>query len=192
MLELTFRQGESGMAIKQVVVSDITGKEIPEGEEATLTVSDHPSLGGKTVELDIEQSEALKFESSKLNMVSIAIHVPGEAVSRVILDAAAFDKLFPKGQVEDILLGARSGGDAPSPVRRRGRPVSSGRASSPKAEKVDYTSPEHYGQLHRGRVTEEEAALVRDNLAQANKNRSAAGQPEIDPSDAKEAKRYGL
>jgi hypothetical protein len=181
------------MSVKTITVSDLSGKDIPEGEEATLTVSDHPSLGGRTVELDIEASEASAFEASKLSLVSIAVNVPGEPTKRVILDAAAFDKIFPKGKVEEILLNARQGGAPVAPTRRRGRPAaSSGRPATSKGEKVDYASPEHYGQLHRGRTTEAEAALVRDNRDQASKNREAQGHPPINWVDAKEQARYGL
>ncbi len=58
--------------------------------------------------------------------------------------------------------------------------------------KVDYTDADHFGQLHRGRITDKEAALVRDNLELANAHRAAAGQPPIDPNDPKEKRRYGF
>jgi hypothetical protein len=45
------------MAIKEIRISDISGKEIIDGDHVTLTVSDHPALGGRTVELDAEASE---------------------------------------------------------------------------------------------------------------------------------------
>ena len=46
--------------------------------------------------------------------------------------------------------------------------------------------------LHRGRVTEEEARLVRDNRDQASANRQAQGHPPLDFADPAEVKRYGL
>ncbi len=58
--------------------------------------------------------------------------------------------------------------------------------------KIDYTDPDRFGQLHRGRITEKEAALVRENLDAANAHRAAAGQSPIDPNDPKEKQRYGL
>ena len=61
-----------------------------------------------------------------------------------------------------------------------------------RGEKIDYGSPEHAGVLHRGRVTEREAELVRADLARANANRAREGQLAIDPADAKERARYGL
>jgi hypothetical protein len=80
------------------------------------------------------------------------------------------------------------GGEAEAP-RRRGRQP---RAASASEDKIDYTSPEHAGTLHRGRIMEAEAEWVRNNLDAANGNRTRAGQPLIDPSDEKEKRRYGF
>ena len=86
-----------------------------------------------------------------------------------------------------------------APFINAARPAGSSVATRPKRQsstqaggKIDYTDEEHFGQLHRGRVTEEEAALVRSNLDQANRNRTAAGQPPIDPQGAADKKRYGV
>jgi hypothetical protein len=58
--------------------------------------------------------------------------------------------------------------------------------------RIDYSSPEYAGNPHRGRVTEAEAAYVRDNFDAVNKRLSAEGKPMLDPSDPKTKKRYGL
>jgi hypothetical protein len=180
------------LAVRQVVVSDISGKDIEDGQGAVLVVSDHPALGGRTVELDADISEVEKLESSKLTMVSVEVRFSDGARKRIILDAANFDKLFGKGtDVAEILQSARRGGAPEAAPRRRGRPAAT-RATTSKPGKIDYTDEDHFGQLHRGRVTEAEAALVRDNLDQANRNRSLAGQPPIDPEGAADKKRYGL
>jgi hypothetical protein len=63
---------------------------------------------------------------------------------------------------------------------------------APEAERVDYTAPEHAGEPHRGRVSPEEAAFVRDNLELVNRRLLAEGLRVIDPSNAKMAERYGL
>ena len=59
-------------------------------------------------------------------------------------------------------------------------------------DRIDYSSPEHAGSKHRGRVTEAEAAYVRDNFDAVNKRLSAEGQDMLDPFDPKTIKRYGL
>jgi hypothetical protein len=68
------------------------------------------------------------------------------------------------------------------------------RTRAPRAEggRIDYSSPEHAGSKHRGRVTEAEAAYVRDNFEAVNKRLSAEGQEMLDPSDPKTIKRYSL
>lgn len=71
-----------------------------------------------------------------------------------------------------------------------GRRAGAGAMSS--GPKTDYTAEENFGVLHRGKVTPEEARLVRSNMAQAQKNRKSAGQDPIDPNDEKEKARYGL
>jgi hypothetical protein len=60
------------------------------------------------------------------------------------------------------------------------------------SDRIDYSSPEYAGNPHRGRVTEAEAAYVRDNFDAVNKRLSAEGKPMLDPSDEKTKKRYGL
>ncbi len=173
------------MAIKNIIASDISGDDLTEDTHARIVISDHPSLGG-AVELDVSVAEAAMFNESKVELVSLAIYEPNKAPRRVVLDVAAFNEAFNGVDVDSILKGARKAEtEAPKRTRRSG----TGTASSPK---VDYLSKDKFGVLHRGKVTDEEAALVRANLEQANKNREAAGQPAIDPNDAKEAKRYGF
>ena len=177
------------MARKEVFVSDISGQEIDEGQVARVVVSDHPALGNRTVELDASAQEVEGWESSQIHLVSIGIQLPGQSgVRRVVMEVSAFDQLFGPNDVAEILQNARSGGAAPSHRRSRGH----GARPAASAPKVDYTDPDHFGQLHRGRITDQEAALVREDLTRANKNRAAAGQSEIDPDNPAEKKRYGF
>jgi Lsr2 len=62
-----------------------------------------------------------------------------------------------------------------------------------KAEgKIDYSSPEYAGNPHRGRVTEAEAAYVREHFDEVNARLSREGKPMLDPADEKTKKRYSL
>lgn len=171
------------MAVKEVIVSDISGKDIPTEKQARLVIADHPSLSGP-VELDVSTDEAGKLTNSKIELVSIVVHEQGHAPRRVVLDLGAFNETFKNVDMEGVLSNAR-------PVRET-TPAKRGRKPASAAPKVSYTDPEHFGQLHRGRITEEEAALVRSNLEQANANRAKAGQPPIDPNDEREKARYGF
>ena len=91
----------------------------------------------------------------------------------------AFKPFLDKAHPANI---AQAKSTAPTPTR------------SPSAERgrIDYSSPEHAGSKHRGRVTEAEAAYVRDNFDAVNKRLSSEGQEMLDPSDGKTMKRYGL
>ena len=90
--------------------------------------------------------------------------------------------------MDEVLHSARPSTE-PAP---NGRGTGRSKSAAPKAERVDYTAPDKFGQLHRGRVTEEEAAAVRGNRERANRNREAQTGRSIDWNDAKERKRYGL
>jgi hypothetical protein len=57
---------------------------------------------------------------------------------------------------------------------------------------VNYASLEHAGESHRGRITQAEKDLVRDNLEQINKRLRQSGLREIDPADPTMRDRYGL
>jgi hypothetical protein len=58
--------------------------------------------------------------------------------------------------------------------------------------RIDYSSPENAGMPHRGRVTEAEAAYVREHFDEVQKRRSDRGHPLLDPADPKVKARYGL
>lgn len=58
--------------------------------------------------------------------------------------------------------------------------------------KVDYGTIEYAGRPHRGRITDAEKEIVRNNFDEVNKRLSAAGLRMIDPADPKMKERYGL
>lgn len=174
------------MARKEIVISDLSGKEIEEDQVARVTVSDHPVLGSRTVELDASVDEVEGLESSRIQLVSVGIQLPGHsATRRVVMEVAAFDAILGGRDPAEVLLQARSSEGRVSRAAPRRRPSPGGRG-----DRVDYTDPARFGQLHRGRVTEDEAALVRADLEQANRNRAAAGQRSIDPQSEADKKRY--
>jgi hypothetical protein len=75
---------------------------------------------------------------------------------------------------------------------RRGR-----RTTAERKPRTDYTSPEHAGEPHRGRITDAEKAYIqqeyeRDNLADVNERLERDGLRTIDPEDPEMAERYGL
>lgn len=76
-------------------------------------------------------------------------------------------------------------------VLAEGLPVTSSkpRASS---EKIDYSSIEHAGKPHRGKTTDAEKLMVRQNFTVINERLARDGMRRIDPSDPEHRERYGL
>lgn len=173
------------MAVRQIIVSDISGEEISDEEHARIVITDHPALRGTPVELDVTAAEAEKFQTSKIDLVTMEIYGADRPKRHVALEAGAFASLFSGVDMEALVERARKVSSSSPSAARRSR--GSGRAG-----KIDYTSPDHAGSLHRGRVTEAEAEYVRNNLDAVNVRLAANGERTIDPKDPKEKARYGL
>lgn len=124
---------------------------------------------------DLDQTEAVE---------TVKFSLRGETFE-IDLSKANGDKL--NKALSPYITAARKAA-GPGPMRQRAP-----RGSAPaKPAGVDYKSIDNAGLEHRGRVTEEEARLVRDNLETANANRAREGQGPIDPNDVKMKKRYGF
>jgi hypothetical protein len=182
------------MSIRHVVYSDISGKPVNEAGHARIVVIEHPLLNGSSVELDVSQAEAQKLQVSKIDLVSLLIQEPDSRPRRVVMDAAAFAQVFKGVDIESVLREARPVGDDPAapPRKRRGRPKGTTRPAATKSDKIVYSDPQHAGNLHRGRVTDAEAAVVRKHLNEINERLAAEGRPIIDPKDPKAKARYGF
>jgi hypothetical protein len=177
------------MAVKQVVVSDISGVELDDDDHARVVVQ-HPDIAGP-LELDISTAEAAKLTETTLRLVALTVLEPNKPPRAVQMETKVLDRLFPEVDFDRVLEGARRADLAALPPSQRpGR--STVTSSRPTGAKADYTAPDRFGQLHRGRVTEEEARLVRDNRDQASANRQSQGHPPIDFADPAEVKRYGI
>ena len=175
------------MAVKQVVVSDISGAELADADHARVVVQ-HPDIASP-LEIDISTSEAAKLTDSPLRLVSMTIYEPDRAPRAIQMETKVLDRLFGDIDIDRVLEGARRADlKAVLPSQRPGRVA----GASSRAEKVDYTATDRFGQLHRGRITAEEARLVREQPNQASANREAQGHPPIDFDDPAERKRYAL
>jgi hypothetical protein len=178
------------MGIKQVIVSDISGEEIDEADHARIIVNDHPALNGASVELDVSSDEAARLQESRIDLVSLSIFEPNRAPRRVVLDANGFAEVFKGIDIAEVLQSARQVAD--SAARGGSRTAATPRRATPKGDRVDYASLEHAGEVHRGRVTEAEASIVRDNLDEVNRRLESQGRPTIDPKDPVMKRRYGF
>jgi hypothetical protein len=66
------------------------------------------------------------------------------------------------------------------------------RAKSTGEPKVNYSSLEHAGKPHRGKINDSERQIVRDHFDQVNERLAGEGLRTIDLADPEHVSRYGL
>jgi hypothetical protein len=173
------------VAVKQVRVSDHSGRQAAEDEFAKLIVHEHPQYQGP-ITLDVLPEELGELPESQ-QYVSIEVIQPGErSGQRALLSVDRFNQLASGGDMPSILMNAvaEQQPQRPAQPRRRGRAARDGEARG--KGKVEWGLP------HRGRISPEEAAYVREHLDEVQKLRSERGVPLLDPADPKTKERYGL
>jgi hypothetical protein len=166
-------------------VSDLSGQQAGEEQFAKLIVHEHPQYQGP-ITLDVLPEEIGELPASD-QYVSIEVIQPGErSGQRVLLSVDRFNKLASSGDMHAILMNAVAAQQPQRPVqpRRRGRGSRDGQARG--KGKVEWGLP------HRGRISPEEAAWVREHLDEVQQLRSERGVPLLDPADPKTKERYGL
>jgi hypothetical protein len=173
------------VAVKQVRVSDLSGRQAGEGQFAKLIVHEHPQYQGP-ITLDVLPEEIGELPDSE-QYVSIEVIGPGErSGQRALLSVDRFNKLASGGDMNAILMDAvaEQQPQRAAQPRRRGRAVRDGQATG--RRKVEWGLP------HRGRISPEEAAYVREHLDEVQQLRAARGVPLLDPADPRTKERYGL
>jgi hypothetical protein len=176
------------MAKRVLIVSDISGTEIPEGEHSRVVFESEGRV------IDVLASEAALLESQKLDLVTLTIHMPDGARRTVLMEATTLEKLWPGVDVETMLARAERFDQRAVPPSRRTPSALTAATTVPAraaVDRIDYSSPEHAGTPHRGRVSPEEAAYVRANLEAVNARLAAAGMRTIEPG-TELAARFGL
>jgi hypothetical protein len=173
------------MAKRVLIVSDVSGQEIPEGEHARVVFESEGRV------IDVLASEAAMLESQKLDLVTLTIHLPDGARRTVLMEATTLEKLWPGVDVETMLARAERFDQRAVPPSRRVATATTSVPARAAVDKIDYSSPEYAGTPHRGRVSPEEAAYVRANLDAVNARLAAAGMRTIEPG-SELAARFGL
>ena len=172
------------MSREELITSDLTGQKVPASLLAQVQVLKHPEHD-RSVVLDAHAAEVEHLKAYSAKLVEVVITWPDREPTSVAIREEDFDALFIEN-VTDVMAGATE-----ISIKR---PRVSRNSENPPAgteKKTDYASDGHFGQLHRGRVTDAEAAKVRANRTQASRNRQAQGHPAIDWDDPAEQKRYG-
>jgi hypothetical protein len=180
------------MATKTIKVSDLTGEEIG-GEEnlARIVVEEHPNFSDPvTLEVLAEEVEdKLPVEQNFVRVTYYPSSESGGEERSIVLTVEEFNSLSSDWDMDTILTEAyreqqeREG-------RRRGR--RGRRGGGERRPRVNYSSPEHAGEPHRGRITDEEKEYVRNNLSEVNSRLERDGYRTIDPEDPDMAQRYEL
>jgi len=176
------------MAVKVVHVSDITGKESEEQSLGRLVVHEHPNYDSSdlpvTLEALPEEIEGLK-ESTRF--VTVEWVPPGaRRGERMTIGLEDFNLLGEAGRLDAAI------DDALIAKHQSRRQTSSGGSRRRSRARVDYATIDHAGKPHRGRITDAEKEIVRNNLDEVNRRLRDAGLREIDPNDPTLKERYGL
>jgi hypothetical protein len=175
------------VAVKQVRVSDLSGRQATEEQFAKLIVHEHPQYQGP-ITLDVLPEELGELPESE-QYVSIEVIQPGErSGQRALLSVDRFNRLAASGDMHAVLMNAVADQQPQHPAhpRRRGRGRRTRDGQAPAKRKVEWGLP------HRGRISPEEAAWVREHLDEVQALRSERGVPLLDPADPKTKERYGL
>ena len=175
------------MAKKEVSFSDLSGQMADSVDGLIpLIVTDHPDLEDK-VRIEVTPDEMEKI--GKLAIAAIGLETEPsdeERPSRFVVPLGKFASLATVAPIEQVLTNAEPV-VPPKPQRR-----SSHNMTRDGGPLVNYNDPDHAGLPHKGKIGEQEAAFVRDNLELVNERRTAAGHPRIDPTNPVDAKRYGF
>jgi hypothetical protein len=182
------------MGTKTVKFSDLSGKEVGEVEQLVrLVVEEHPGFRQLPITLEVlpEDVEGRLPETDRF--VSVLYYAPGSRQpQRLIVSVDAFNGLAQRADMDTVLSEAlyaeHQARGTQGSSGRRGR----GRTTGERGERINYASPEHAGNPHRGRVTEAEREYVRTHLGEVNARLQAQGLRTIDPADSKMQERYGL
>ena len=172
------------MGQKTVRFSDLSGQLIMHDDAlARIVVHEHPELGDGPVEIEALTEEAEAMEQAALRVAVIDLYLPDDIEPRrIVMEADAFDKLATQNPMDELLTAAR-------PARRSTRSSANG---SSRGDRLDYTTREHAGKPHKGKITDTEKQLVRNHLDEINEQLAAQGLRTISLTDSEHVERYGL
>jgi hypothetical protein len=181
------------VATKTIKVSDLSGEDIRNEEQlARVVVEEHPDIT-ESVTLEVLPSEVESQLPEEQNYVRGTYYPSPESggvIRSFIMAVSDFNNLSQREDMATVLQNAlreQQEQDDKRRSRRGGR-----RATGQRRQRRDFTSPEHAGEPHRGRITDAEKAYVQNNLDEVNRRLRDKGMREIDPSDPEMIERYGL
>lgn len=180
------------MGIKTVHVSDVSDVEGKPEDMGTLIVESHPGHTGLPVQLDVFPEEMESLDSAQQFAVVVWTPPGSRQGTRMVVGVDDLESIGAPGIVAAAIDRAakekrsRMSSSASRMAVRTPRQRPAGRSG------VSYASLDHAGEPHRGRITEREKELVRENLDEINKRLSETGYRTIDLADPEMQRRYGV
>jgi hypothetical protein len=177
------------MGTRLFKVSDISGKVVEnEGQLTQLTIESHPTYEEQiTLEVLPEEVEGKLPETR--DFVAISYQAPGDLEpSRFLMSLADFNNLFQGADTDAILQRALS-------EQQEAQEAGRGRTRTQRSQtrtRINWASPEHAGEPHRGTISEAERIYVQEHLDEVNARLREQGMREIDPTDLTMIERYGF
>jgi hypothetical protein len=162
--------------------SDLTNKIIEDDAVVRIVVEQHPALENGPVEIEAARDEVEPIRKGALSLVSLKLYQgDGSEPETVTMEVEEFNNL-----ADDMADVIRRAGPA-YPPRKQARP-----ASASIVDKLDYSTLENAGKPHRGKTTDAEKEIVRNNLGAINDRLKRDGIRTIDLDNAEHVGRYGL
>ncbi len=188
------------MARVEIRVSDLTRQPIEDESQAARLIVEHPDYP-EPIGLDVLPQEVephLNDAATRFVVLSLETPDSPHPEKRYAMSIEDFDVLFEDGDSQSAIEEAYAQQQEvkrQQRSRRKGAGKREGRRQpreSRRRERIDYTSPLHAGEPHRGTISEEEKRYVRENLEAVNERLDQAGYRTIDPTDPEMAARYSF
>jgi len=175
------------MGERTVRFSDLSNQQVEADKLASLTV-EHPDHE-LPLRLEATPEELEPLKKLGIRAVRLEVHLPGEdqEPTRYIVPEKDFDKLATGRKMAEVLAEAEQVVVTPTRTNRR----SHNKTANGEPLRT-FNTLGNAGLPHMGKVSAEEAKLVRENLEAVNANRAAQGHAPIDPANPIDAKRYGF
>jgi hypothetical protein len=177
------KKGTNSMGQRVVHFSDLTNKIIEDDAVARIVIEQHPALQNGPVEIEVAKDDIRHVLGTSLDVVSLKVFMgDGSEAETVTMEIEAFNQLADGVDMADVIRRAQPA----YPPRRQTKPAAAS------ADKLDYATLEHAGKPHRGKTTDAEKEIVRNNFDKINERLERDGLRTIKLDDTEMVGRYGL
>jgi hypothetical protein len=183
------------MTKREVSFSNLSDQMANPGESLIpLVVTDYPNSDpDQRVRIEVTPDEMEKIGKMAIDAVGLETEPTDEEekCSRFVIPVGKFATLTTVAPMEEVLANA----EPVVPPKLQKRSNGERRSHNERADGgplVNYNEPDNAGLPHKGKIGEQEAAFVRDNLELVNARRVEAGHEPLDPTNSVHVKRYGF